>query len=144
MTDHDREARIDGMTALASRVQASAIGYRLASAMFTDGLVGRVLRDSLDDVEEMRSIARGMTGQAVVDVAEREIERLDDDEREHLMATVSDEFTNNVVLAVRHAWTVAEALCIPPQLLEPDAVAFIAAAYVIPIDATHPPDKTKP
>jgi hypothetical protein len=138
MTD-DREARIDGMTTLASRVQASAIGHRLASAMFTDGLVGRVLRDTLDDVEEMRAIARGMTAQAVADVAEREIQRLNDDERDHLMAEIGDEFQNNVVVAVRHAWTVAEALSIPPDRLDPEAIAFIAALYVIPIDATHPP-----
>jgi predicted ABC-class ATPase len=132
--------KIEAMASLAALACTTETGYRLRSAIVTDGLITRVLRESLDNPSEMRDIAKSMTRDAILDVANREMAQLDDDEREGLADAVLDEFKNKITVAVRHAWTVCDMLEYPPERLDPEVVAFVAAVYTIPFDASTADD----
>jgi len=80
-----------------------------------------------------------MSKQAIIDAAGREVSELDDDDRDKLGEAVSDHVQTRIVAAVRHCLTVAECLGYNPEILHPEAVAWLAAVLTIPADATHPP-----
>ena len=61
-----------------------------------------------------------------------------------LQTAVGNHFDRKRVAAVRHAWTVAEALDLPAHELSPDGVPLLAAVFAIPIDATHPRNDDDP
>jgi hypothetical protein len=130
------DEKLDAMSALAAMACTTETGYRLHNAIVTDGLVSRVLRDTVDDTSEMRNIARTMTREAIIDVAKREMDELDSAEMTAMQEAVIEHFKERIAAAARHAWTVADMLGYPPARLDPEVVAFVAAVYTIPFDAS--------
>src|SRR3954470_1167376 len=104
MTDDEK---LDKMTELAALAMQTETGRRLFSAATTDALISRIIGA---DNPEYRTICQGMTSDAIVEAGKRELDGLDQEEREQLMKTVFDHLQVRFVGAIRHAWTVADAL----------------------------------
>jgi hypothetical protein len=131
------DEKLDKMIELATLAMQTETGRRLFSATTTDALVTRIIGAENPDY---KTIVKGMTGQALVEAGNRELDTLDDTEREQLMETVLDHLQRRFVGAVKHAWVVATALDADPTTLAPETIAFYAAMLTIPADAEHPPD----
>jgi hypothetical protein len=129
-----RDEKIDAMTDQAAAASETEIIRRLAVACANDALILRVIGDQAD----YRDLAGTMTIDAIIEVANREFEELDDNGRDALRDTVCDHIQQAVVKAVQHVWTVSHALQLDPTIAAPDTIALIAALHVIPADATHP------
>src|SRR4051794_20775560 len=127
---HDE--KLDRMTELATLAMETETGRRLFAAATTDALVSRIIGA---DNPEYKTICKSMTAEAIVEAGTRELHDLDDAERKQLLETVLEHLQVRFVGAVRHAWTVADALEGDPTTLAPETIAFIAAMLTIPADA---------
>jgi hypothetical protein len=132
----NRDEKIDLMAEQASAACFTDVGTRLIGATFTDGLVTRVIgADNPDRIQ----IAKSMTKEAILEVAEREAIGLGETEREQLRDDVTGHVRQRVIAAVKHCWTICDALGYDPVILHPEAIAWCAAFVTIPVDAEHPP-----
>lgn len=129
------DERIDAMTEQASLAFQTETGKRLLSACATDALVNRIIGP---DNPDYVTIAKSMTGDAIVEAANREYDDLDDTQRTQLAAAAVDHVQQHVVAAVKHSWVVCDALQADPTTVPPETIAFIAAMRAIPADAIHP------
>jgi hypothetical protein len=66
---------------------------------------------------------------------QREMDSLNEQQRDALMGAVADHVHTRVCAAVKHCWTVCDALDYDPAILHPEAIAWLAAVYTIPQDA---------
>ena len=128
------DEKLDRMTELATLAMQTETGKRLFSAATTDALVTRIIGA---DNPDYRTICKSMTAEAIVEAGNRELDDLDDTERQQLMESVLEHLQLRFVSAVKHAWTVADALDGDPTTLAPETIAFIAAMLTIPADAEH-------
>ena len=127
------EERVDAMSEQAAAASETELVRRLLIAAANDALLLRVIGNDAD----YEDIAKTMTGDAIIDVANREFAELDDEQRATLRDAADDHVRKALTRAVIDIWTVCDALKIDPTTVSPDTIALITALRVIPADAIH-------
>jgi hypothetical protein len=129
MNDYDDDTK-QAMAELATAAKQTETAYRLASALMTSGLIGRIV-GNVDQFREMSQVAE-QNPEGIVEAANREYDELSDEDRQKLAAGAMDFMTRRLVVATEHAWWITQRLDLgPPEDIDPNLIAFLAVAYAI-------------